>query len=155
MTGGRGLVGEGSAGAFDGAPVVRVKLRIHVVALVVNHKGHICYWQPHVQEHLFVEGLDAGDFGGEGIHFCEPVATLGRIRGRGPSQMGGVAERRFTEVNTFAVNICPKSYYAKAICLHHSHGIFIQEPGIGLEVDYAAGDHERPVAVKEHGGREP
>ena len=33
----------------------------------------------------------------EGVFLSEPVATLGHIRGRGPSLMGGVAKRRFGE----------------------------------------------------------
>ena len=60
---GDGLVGEGTARTFNAAPKVRVEVRwVCVIAGVVYHKRHIRDWQPHVQEHLFVEGLDAGDF---------------------------------------------------------------------------------------------
>ena len=36
----------------------------------------------------------------EGTLSCKPVATLGHIRGRGPSKMGGVAKRRFEGEST-------------------------------------------------------
>ena len=41
----------------------------------------------------------------EGTHILETVATLGHIRGRGPSQMGGVAKRRFEDVSPLLVDI--------------------------------------------------
>ena len=47
----------------------------------------------------------------EGIHILEPVATRGRVRGRGPQsvpeghdEMGGVAQRRFQDVYSLSIN---------------------------------------------------
>jgi hypothetical protein len=41
---------------------------------------------------------------GDGGSVLKPVATLGRIRGRGPSKMGGVAKRRFENTTTISTD---------------------------------------------------
>ena len=78
------------------------------------------------------------DVYGDGVHIPEPMATLGHVRGRSPSEMGGGAKRRFVDMYPVSVEVVTQvqTFYEK---------MFLE---MGLPITYMAFqiDHEGPYA---------
>lgn len=124
---------------------------------VIHLKTDSRYLYEYTQAVCKVNNLDifasGTDIYGEGIHIPEPVATLGRVRGRGPQQcsestrMGGVAKRRFGNVYSLSDEVTQvQTFYEKmfldmglpitymAFCIDHE-GPY-QFPGQAFDHDY-------------------